>query len=520
MTKAPHIAPPRRNRRALILPGGGMRVAYQAGVIQRLHEEGLRFSHGDGTSGGLMNLGALLSGVAPDDLAKRWRSLRASGFISPLSLRGYLKFPNLKAFGDFDSITQYVYPHLGIDVVQINASTGVSGRFNVCDFGEKSVVAIPHTDITLNQMLAGMSLPMFTPAMQEHGKTWTDAVWIKDSNLLKAVEDGANELWVVWCIGNTNQWHDGTLAQYVHMIEMSAVAALNAELAEIERLNALILADGKPFGHKKPIVVHVIRPDLPIPLDPDYVSRKVSGDALVDQGYMDASAYLGQMASSGTPLNNAATQTAEPGQGVTFRETMTGRISFETTDPREGANDRNAIPVKLNATINIRDIRAFTRSPDHRGSMAAHIYSPRLGYVRPATHSNFQLFSPTEDPDVVHMVYELGVILDGKQHFFSGRKHIRRGPPWRLWSETTTLFVHLHQGRDASGKIVAAGVLRLGLFDFIGLMTTLSARDCTGMRQKLGAVGRFAAFFTNTLLDTYFFPGRHADARSKTSKGH
>lgn len=47
----PPIAPDAPNRRALILPGGGMRVAYQAGAVQALHEAGLRFSHADGTSG-------------------------------------------------------------------------------------------------------------------------------------------------------------------------------------------------------------------------------------------------------------------------------------------------------------------------------------------------------------------------------------------------------------------------------------------------------------------------------------
>ena len=49
---------------ALILAGGGIRVAWQAGAVQALHESGLRFSHGDGTSGGIFTLGMLMSGVA------------------------------------------------------------------------------------------------------------------------------------------------------------------------------------------------------------------------------------------------------------------------------------------------------------------------------------------------------------------------------------------------------------------------------------------------------------------------
>src|SRR3954468_11728577 len=56
------------NRCALILPGGGMRVAYQAGAIKALHDAGIRFSVADGASGGIMNLASLLSGATPDEL--------------------------------------------------------------------------------------------------------------------------------------------------------------------------------------------------------------------------------------------------------------------------------------------------------------------------------------------------------------------------------------------------------------------------------------------------------------------
>jgi hypothetical protein len=352
-----------------------------------------------------------------------------------------------------------------------------------------------------------MSLPIFTPAVEHDGTTWTDAVWIKDSNLLASVAKGANELWVLWCIGDTPGWRRGALNQYVHMIEMSAIGALNAELARIAELNVAIAAGEKPFGHRKPIRVHIIRPDLPIPLDPDYVAGKVTGDALVDQGYADASAYLSRMTPKGSALDGSATRTPAPAAGVSFRETMVGRLAMGETDPDRGGADRNAVPLKLHATVNIRDIRGFTRDPQHKGGMAAHIYSPRLGFVRPATDANFQLFSPTDDPDHVRMVYECGLVIDGRQHFLSGRKDIRFGLPWRVWPETTTLRVCLHDGGDATGKVMAAGVLRLGLIDFIRLMLTLHARDVTGLPAKVAAVWRFMRFFAGSLIGRYLWPG-------------
>ena len=60
-------------KRSLILAGGGMRVAYQAGVIRALFEAGLTFAHADGTSGGTINLAMLFSGLSAVEMCDRWR---------------------------------------------------------------------------------------------------------------------------------------------------------------------------------------------------------------------------------------------------------------------------------------------------------------------------------------------------------------------------------------------------------------------------------------------------------------
>jgi cholesterol oxidase len=80
---------------------------------------------------------------------------------------------------------------------------------------------------------------------------------------------------------------------------------------------------------------------------------------------------------------------------------------------------------------------------------------------------------------------------------------VRKGPFWRLWRDTTTLFVHVHRGRDRSGEVVAAGVLRLGARDFLRLMATLRARDAQGLPARLRAVFVFARFFARQLWRIY-----------------
>ena len=103
-------------------------------------------------------------------------------------------------------------------------------------------------------MVAGVSLPIFLPAVESGGRTWTDAVWIKDANLLEAVRRGCDELWVVWCIGNSPRWGTGPLEQYVHMIELSANGALFGELAQIAEINERRARGEAVHGSTAPIV--------------------------------------------------------------------------------------------------------------------------------------------------------------------------------------------------------------------------------------------------------------------------
>ena len=497
------IAPDEPNRRALILPGGGMRVAWQAGALLALTEEGLRFSYADGASGGTMNLAALLSGIGPADLARRWRSLDVMGFVSPQPWRAYLRFPWISAFGGSAGIRDKVFPHLGIDVGRIRAATGIQATFNVCDFSTKTVVPFAQDQMDRDLLLAGISLPLVTPAVIIDGVTYTDAVWIRDANLLATVRAGANELWVLWCIGNTPVFKNGALNQYVHMIEMSALGALHGELAEIQALNAAIGKGERPFGHDAPIRVHLIRPDYPIPLDPDYLAGRIDGPTLVDQGYRDASRYLRSMQPEGSALEPSATQMRLPGRGVAFREAMTGRLTFGATDPARGYADPAAVPFILKAAIDIRDIEAFRADRNHRAELTGHLEAPRAGGTLPAADGVFALFEPSPDPALTYMVYAMGYRHGGRDYWFNGKKHVRIASPLRLWRATTTLFVTLHEGRDAAGPVVAAGILRLGWFDLVALLGTLHATECEGMMARLRTIGRFAGFFASELWRTY-----------------
>jgi hypothetical protein len=498
------IAPAKRNRTALILPGGGMRVAYQAGIVKALFDAGLRFSFADGASGGTMNLAALLGGATPDLLVSRWRSLHASSFASLRPLAAYARFPRTGALGDFDGIVGRVFPHLGIDAARVRSAKGVRAAFNICDFDDKLVLAIPHDEMSDELLRAAISLPLFTPPVRFEGKTWTDAVWIRDANLMETVRAGANELWVAWCIGNTPRFHDGLLEQYVHMIEMAAVGKLNEELAEIAGLNARLAAGDTPFGHSSPIVVHLIRPATPLPLDPDYVEGKIDSATLIGYGYRDAIRYLDTRRASGIALSPDATRMREPGRGIHFREVMTGRIAFGETDPAAGFASDAAMPVALHGVIDIDDLAAFNADPDHLGELSGHLEIHRRGGWLPIMNGRFGLFTPAAgDPRLSYMLYGAAAKIDGRDYWFNGRKHVRGGAPWRMWKETTTLYMTVHEGRSDEGKIVAAGVLSLGPGALLSLLGTFRPTGCEGRLKRVRTALAFFGFFARQLARRY-----------------
>ena len=178
-------------KRSLVLAGGGMRVAWQTGVVQALMEHGLTFQHVDGTSGGIMTAGMLLSGQQPAEMGRRWSDLDVSDFTSLLPVRDYLRGPwGLPGLGDADGVVHKVFPHLGIDCEAIRSSP-LEGTFNVADFVTKTCVAVPNTEVDDELLAAGMSLPLVMPPLRRGDRVWTDAVWVKDANVTEALRRGA-----------------------------------------------------------------------------------------------------------------------------------------------------------------------------------------------------------------------------------------------------------------------------------------------------------------------------------------
>nr|WP_306422682.1 patatin-like phospholipase family protein [Paenarthrobacter aurescens] len=425
-----------------------MRVAWQAGVVRALAEEGLKFQHVDGTSGGILTAGMLLSGVSPEEMCTRWSDVDVKDFGSALPLGNYLKGPwSLPAVGDADGILGKVFPTLGINDATIRARAAepdaVEGSFNVVEFTDKRCHAIDAAVIDAELMAAGMSLPIFLTPLRRDGKIWTDAVWVRDANVAEALRRGADEVWLIWCIGNTPYWGDGPLEQYVHMIEMSAMGAL---LADFEAAAAV----GRDF------VLHVIRPEHPLPLDPEFYLGRIDADTLIGMGYRDARAYLDAMTASGLPKDSACTAMTEPQPGVRFNDTLHGEL--------------DGSPVTFKATVVL---------PSDPGDEA-----PRLtGYLEHPRFGRAFLAGGQVETTGDYVTYRARIRLDGGWQHIAVTRTLRDDPGPDAWADSRRARL------DVAGMTAE---LSMSLADAARLLASLEPVGAHGLVDRAEAVAGFA----------------------------
>lgn len=422
-------------RRSLILAGGGMRVAWQAGVLEALEQAGLGFDHADGTSGGTINLAMLMSGHPPAEISERWRTLRVRDFAAPLPLRDYLRGPRLPGLGGAGGIERRVFPHLGIDVEAIRAARGIEATFNLCNHATKANESIDHREIDRAALVAGISLPVLMPAVQRGGSPYLDAVWVKDANLIGAVKRGAEELWIPWCIGNTPTFRNGSFRQYVHMIEQSANGVLFEELDRIHELNRAIAAGHSPYGQRRPVVAHVIKPRHPLPLDPDFFLGRIDATTLIAMGYDDAWRYLRAAdRERGVTLGPEATRMEEPGACVWWRERHRGALG------------------EIELTAEAPDGQAFVAGPTRQARLVGRVKSPALGEA--------MLRDGRARLEKGALLYEASLDLGGREARLRARREAQPGGSLceRLRS-LRRLHVELREREADDGALLAEGTL-------------------------------------------------------------
>src|SRR2546423_12270432 len=177
--------------------------------------------------------------------------------------------------------------------------------------------------------------------------------------------------------------------------------------------------------------------------------------------------------------------------GVSFSEAMSGQVAMGAGDPPAGAASSQAATLVMRGDITVGDIDVFVENPSHYGKLDVQFDWPPFGSGLDGSGGVFNLFSPSDDPDLRLMVYEWPAIHQGRHYYFAGRKNVRHHPLRDAWSDTTTLYVQVHEGTNTSGALVASGILKLSMSDFVRMLTTFKAVEPKTPADSVRALTKF-----------------------------
>jgi predicted acylesterase/phospholipase RssA len=322
-------------RRALILAGGGLKVAFQAGVLQVWLDEArdggkrLEFMHADGASGGVFNLAMWCQGMSGHRIAENWRRTSPVHHGLELNWGGWLHGESIFTMQRFR--TRVLHDTWGLDWQRIQACSA-SATFNVFDVSAQRLVTLPPAQMSEDLLVAATSLPGWYPPVTVSGARYIDGVFVTDANLEAAIAAGANELWVIWTVSTAGRWLGGPVAEYFQVIEACANGALQRDLDRIARSNQAH-AEGRPAQYPHPIRIVPLVQEVPLPYLFAFTRRSMA--ATVDLGVQRARQWCRERGLDVCVESGPATvgERAAGGGGVEFQESMAGTVAFGCSTP-------------------------------------------------------------------------------------------------------------------------------------------------------------------------------------------
>jgi predicted patatin/cPLA2 family phospholipase len=499
------------SKRSLMLAGGGMKVAFQAGVLQVwLDEAGLRFDHVDGASGGCLNLAMLCQGMSGQRIADNWRTLHPIAGVS-FNLAQYHRLFFAKSVFTLDGYRAKVFPKWGLDWPRIAAST-TNATFNAYNFSGQQLEVFEPRSMTEDHLCACISLPMWFPPVTLGADDYIDAVYVTDCNLEEAIDRGADEIWVIWTVGQTGQWNDGFVNNYFQIIEAAANGRFKQVCGRIEASNRAI-AKGQAGEYGRKIELKILRAEVDLNyifnFSTDRVAEAVNfGVAAARQWCQDSGIPL-QAAAAATPAAPAPLAQAQP-TSLQFAEVMKGFLQAGETDSVRGAQAAQASSrqAELRLVIQIDDSDRFMQDPGHEARVAGAVDFGPWGGSRPVVRGVFNLLVDGSSPGAKKMWYRLFFAdADGRDLTLVGHKDVQGDDSTDPWLDTTTLFVRVFEGHvevadEPRAAIVAAGIVRLRLLDFLHELTTFRASG-PNLAAEARALERFGGLFLSKLWDVY-----------------
>lgn len=492
-------------KRSLILAGGGLKVAFQAGVLQVwLDEAGLTFDHADGASGGTFNLAMYCQGFSGTEIADKWRTL--DPFL-PMSLNvdEAWRLGMAESLLTLDSLRKRVFPAWGLDWAAIRASPR-TGTFNLFNFSKKQLEIVTQQDMDEDRLASAVALPMWFPPVRINGDYYIDAVYITDGNVEEAIRRGADEIWAIWTVSTKDEWRPGFVNQYFQIIETTADTNFFGWWQRLQKNNERIDA-GEPGEFGRKIALRLIKAEVPI-----HYLINISRDRMIEVVNRGVETARKWCADNGVPILHPGPAIPKtPGAAKTsleFTEEMSGHVGSGATQygSGEAAGKANNEPLLAHFTIKIPDVDEFLANPQHEAGIEGYVESPIVGGRVAVDRGTFNLLVDHAVQNRKEMKYRVFCTqANGKRITLSGFKRVEDDQD--TWTATTTLLTSVYEGEigpggESNSIVIGRGIIRISFFQFLQQLTTfrVQGRDA---HARLEALTRYGVLFLGKLWDVY-----------------
>jgi predicted patatin/cPLA2 family phospholipase len=274
-------------KRSLMLAGGGLKIPFQAGVMQVwLDEAGIEFDHGDGVSAACFNLAMWAQGMSGAQIADNWRNFNPIAAVR-INWREPARLLRAASLFRLDAFRQKIFAEWGIEWGKVRGG-GREATFNVYNFSKHELRAVTAPEMTEDFLIAAASLPIWFPPVSIDGETYIDAVFNGASNIEEAIRRGADELWVIWTASRRGEWTDGFVGNFFGVFEATTNDGYKRVRSRIERSNAAIArGDAGEFG--RIITVRELSAEVPLHYLLNFNRKRIDG--AVDLGVQAARAW-------------------------------------------------------------------------------------------------------------------------------------------------------------------------------------------------------------------------------------
>jgi cholesterol oxidase len=200
-----------------------------------------------------------------------------------------------------------------------------------------------------------------------------------------------------------------------------------------------------------------------------------------------------------------------PVVGLRFTERMKGFLQPNHPAPEDfagaaRAGQRAGNTAEFVVTITLPNLDRFLAQESHggivQGTLNVRGFTPPGG--APVENGVFNLFVGTERFYERRMLYLLPFTgVDGQPYLLDGYKEVNDDAGFDVWSDTSTLYTVLRKGHERTGPVVATGIIRLHLPDFLQQLTTFSVLGTSSPLKQADAMRRFGGMFMGTLWDVF-----------------